>query len=261
MRYSSENGNPVLVFCRAVREEGIPPQTDGFAKREGERGKTYHFMAILLALISVGIFWGAPALLAQSLFTINFENDEVGKFPTGWSSRDKENMGKVYSVQAEDGHRFLHSEAKGISVPIGLEKAWVLEEFPILRWRWRARVFPEGTNEREKRGNDSVLSVYVVLGGWPVPSSIKYIWSDTLPVGTTFDSPHSGKTKIFVVRSGRSAKGKWLVEERHVLADYRSLFGKGEKNPSAKGILLLTDSDNTMTCAAGDYDEVTVAAK
>jgi hypothetical protein len=55
--------------------------------------------------------------------------------------------------------------------------------------------------------------------------------------------------------------GSWVAEERNVLADYRSLFGEGEKNPSARGILLLTDSDNTMTRAAGDYDDITVAAK
>ena len=170
-------------------------------------------------------------------------------------------MGRVYSVQAEDGHQFLHADAKGISVQIGLEKAWGLEEFPILRWRWRARTFPEGTHEREKSGNDCVLSVYVVLGGWPVPFSIKYIWSDTLPAGTAFDSPHSSRTKVFVVRSGRSLAGKWVIEERNVLADYRSLFGKEEKNPSARGILLLTDSDNTMTRAVGDYDAITVAAR
>jgi hypothetical protein len=218
-------------------------------------------MRLSFAFILTLILWHPPALFAQSLFTLNFENDAVGKIPAGWSSRDKEDMGRVYSVQVEDGHRFLHADAKGISVQIGFEKAWGLGEFPILRWRWRARVFPEGSNEREKGGNDSILSVYVVLGGWPVPSSMKYIWSDTLPVGTTIDSPHSSKTKIFVVRSGRSQAGKWLTEERNVLADYRSLFGKGEKNPSARGILLLTDSDNTMTRAVGDYDEITAAAE
>jgi hypothetical protein len=55
--------------------------------------------------------------------------------------------------------------------------------------------------------------------------------------------------------------GKWVAEERNVLADYRSLFGMGEKNPSARGILLLTDSVNTMTRSVGDYDYITVAPK
>jgi hypothetical protein len=202
----------------------------------------------------------APALFAQPPFTLHFADDEPGKFPAGWSSPDKENMGRVYWVREEGGHKFLRADAKGISVPIGCEKAWGLEEFPVLHWRWRAMAFPEGTNEREKSRNDNVLSLYVVLGGWPIPRFIKYIWSDTLPVGTIFDSPLSGRTKVFVIRSGRSSAGKWVSEERNVLADYRRVFGEREKNPSAKGILLLTDSDNTGTQAVGDYDAITVGA-
>jgi len=42
----------------------------------------------------------------------------------------------------------------------------------------------------------------------------------SLPAGTVFDSPLSGKTKIIVVRSGRSMAGKWVAEERNVLADH-----------------------------------------
>jgi hypothetical protein len=221
----------------------------------------HHFMKLFLALLLALIFWDSPSLFAQSLFTLNFENDEGGKFPAGWSSRDRENTGRVYSVRIEEGQRFLHADARGISVPIGYEKTWNLKAFPILRWRWRPLVFPEGADERKKSGNDNVLSVYVVCGGWPIPRSIKYTWSDTLPAGTVFDSPLSGRTKIIVVRSGRSMAGKWVAEERNVLADYRGLFGGREKNPSARAILILTDSDDTRTRAAGDYDDLTVAAK
>ena len=219
--------------------------------------KTLTFAA---ALSLFWILWPS-ALPAQVLFTLNFERDEAVKFPDGWSSRDEENMGKVYSARAEDGHKFLHADAQGISVPIGYEKTWNLEEFPILRWRWRALVFPEGSDEKKKSGNDNVLSVYVVFGGWPIPRSVKYTWSDTLPAGSVFDSPLSGRTKGIVLRSGRSLLGKWIAEKRNVLGDYRRLFGEGEKSPPARGILLLTDSDNTMTRAAGDYDDITVTAK
>jgi len=221
----------------------------------------HYFMKLFLALLSVLLLWDPPPLLAQSLFKLNFENDEVGKFPAGWSSRDKENMGRIYSVQSEGGHRFLHADAQGIGIQIGYGKTWTLNEFPILRWRWRALLFPEGSDETKKRGNDNVLSVYVVSGGWPIPSSIKYTWSDSLPAGTAFDSPLSGRTKIIVVRSGRSMAGNWVAEERNVLADYRRLLRGREKSPSARGILLLTDSDDTMTRAVGDYDDINVAPK
>ncbi len=150
--------------------------------------------AILYYLILIFVLWSGN-LLAQPFIRFNFEGDEVGKFPSGWSSRDKENMIKTYTVQAEGGNKFLHADSRGTSVQIGYERKWELKDFPILRWRWRAQTFPEGTNEREKSGNDNVLAVYVIFGGWPIPSSIKYVWSDTLPVGASFDSPHSGKTR------------------------------------------------------------------
>ena len=215
---------------------------------------------VKILLVFLSLLW-AESLGAQTLLRVDFESDPVGRFPSQWSSRDPENMAKVYSVQEEGGNKFLRADSRALSVQIGLEKKWELKNFPILRWRWRAWIFPEGTDERKKSGNDNVLSVYVVFGGWPIPQAIKYVWSDTLSAGSVLDSPHSGKTKIVVVRSGRELKGQWLAEERNVLADYRRLWGESQANPTARGILLLTDSDSTRTHAVGDYDDIEVAAK
>jgi hypothetical protein len=212
----------------------------------------------LIGALTIFFILCPSGLPAQVLFNLNFERDEVGRFPAGWSSRDEENKGRVYSVLAEDGRKFLHADARAVSVQIGYEKKWELKDFPILRWRWRARIFPEGTDERKKSGNDNVLSVYAVFGGWPIPQAIKYVWSDTLPAGSVLDSPHSGKTKIVVVRGGREQRGKWVEEERDVLADYRRLWGDPQANPTARGILLLTDSDSTRTRASGDYDDISI---
>jgi hypothetical protein len=116
-------------------------------------------------------------------------------------------------------------------------------------------LFPEGSNELEKKGNDSVLGIYVPFSSFPV-RVIKYIWSDTLAVGSFLESPHSSGTKIVVVCSGRELIGTWVTRERNVLEDYRRFFGAAEKNPVAKGIGLLTDSDNTRSRAIGDYGDI-----
>jgi len=207
--------------------------------------------------VFLSLFW-AESLGAQTLIRFHFEFDEVGKVPSAWASRDPQNMARVYSVQEEGGNKFLHADARAIGIQIGIEKKWELKSFPILSWRWRPWVFPEGTDERKKSGNDNVLSVYVVFGGWPIPQGIKYVWSDTLPAGSVLDSPHSSRTKIVVLRSGRALRGEWLAEERDVLADYRKLFGDSHAAPVASGILLLTDSDSTQTRSAGDYDDISV---
>jgi hypothetical protein len=79
-----------------------------------------------------------------------------------------------------------------------------------------------------------------------------------LPIGTAFNSPYSSGTKIIVVQSGRALTGTWVTEERNVLSDYERFFGKGEKHPVAQGIAILTDSDNTNSCAAGDYAHISI---
>ena len=133
---------------------------------------------------------------------------------------------------------------------------WSLREFPILQWQWRALVFPVNSHEREKSRNDSVLGLYVVFGHLPFIKTIKYIWSDTLPEGTVFPSPYSSTTKIIVVRSGRARQGTWVTEKRDVLSDYRQLYGETEKAPTASGIAVLTDSDDTHSQAVGDYANI-----
>lgn len=256
----SKNGGFLFGFSPAT---GIHSRADGSitirildGKRSSIRKFFYRLrigvgLLVLLSLI-LPIFW-TSLLFAQPPISITFGADEVGKFPSGWLSMDGKSAVKVYSVQAEGDKKFLHADSKGSRVQIGLEKKWALKEFPILQWQWRAVLFPVGTNEREKSGNDSVLGIYVVFGHWPFIKAIKYIWSDTLPAGASFSSPFAKGTKILVVRSGRSLMGMWAMEKRDVLFDYQQLFGEEEKNPIASGIAILTDSDNTNSSAIGDY--------
>jgi hypothetical protein len=212
-------------------------------------------MKLLLVVIFV---FCAQSLYAQSPIHMTFDGNEVGKFPSGWVSRDQENMTKVYTVQAEGERKFLHAEANNLSVQISYERKWDIEDYPMLRWRWRAVIFPNASNERIKSGNDSVLGLYVVLCRLPSIKAIKYIWSDTLPIGAVFDSPHSSGTKIIVVRSGRALEGTWVAEERNVLSDYERCFGKETKRLVVQGIAILTDSDNTNSRAVGDYDDISI---
>ena len=215
-------------------------------------------MKLLLAVVFI---FCAQNLFAQLPLQVNFQHDEVGKFPSGWKSRDQDDSALVYSVQAAGEKKFLHADARGLSVQISYEQKWELGDFPILRWQWRAVTFPVGSNERVKSGNDSVLGLYVVLSGLPFVKTIKYIWSDTLPEGTVFDSPYSSGTKMIVLRSGRALAGSWRTEERDVLSDYERLFGKKEKHPKAIGIAILTDADNTNSRAIGDYADIAILTR
>ena len=72
----------------------------------------------------------AQNLFAQPLVHITFERDEVGKFPSGWQSRDENDGIKVYSVQAEGEKKFLHADARDQSVQISYEQKWPLADYP-----------------------------------------------------------------------------------------------------------------------------------
>jgi len=196
-----------------------------------------------------------PAAKAQPVIHISFEGSEVGKPPTGWASRNG-SAAEVYSARSEGGKTFLHADARGSAVQIGHEIAWSLKELPFLEWQWRAVLFPLNGDERRKATNDSVLGLYVVFGRWPFIKAIKYIWSESLPVDTSLDSPFSSRTKIVVIESGQGLAGRWVTERRDVLADFHRLFGDGETAPAARGIGLLTDADNTNSRAIGDYGDM-----
>lgn len=225
----------------------------GFNRKPGGR----RLSATWAMLISLAVFplLRAAVVFAEAPIRVTFEADQPGLFPAGWGSRDA-NPGRIYVAQTEGEKRFLHADARDASVQIGYERKWPLKEWPLLRWQWRAVLFPDRSDERTKGGNDSVLGIYVVFGHWPFIRSIKYIWSDTRPVGDSFASPFSSRTRIVVVRSGRAQAGTWVTEERDVLSDYRRLFGDGDTVPHATGIALLTDSDNTHSRAVGDYAQI-----
>ena len=192
-----------------------------------------------------------PAFLFADGIVIDFDEKDVGKFPSGWKAKEDEGR-SVYIVQKDTTGVFLHADSKGNSHTIGYELSLDLADYPYLEFCWRAKVLPPGGDEREKKTNDSVLGVYVIFEGGIIPRSVKYIWSTTLPVGTVTHSPYSKRTQMVVIESGREKIGEWIVERVDVLKDYKRLFGK-KKVPPVKGVGILTDSDNTSSCAVGDY--------
>lgn len=168
-----------------------------------------------------------------------------------WKSRNGD-PNVVYKVVEEDNNHFLHADDKGSSVQLFRKKGWGLKDNPVISWRWRVTQFPKGSNEKSGL-NDSAAGVYVVFPNrWFVPESIKYVWSDVLPVGTVI--MRHDHFPMLVIRSGQADKGKWITEERNVYEDYKKLFdGRTPSNPVAFGFL--TDANDTKSEAIADYDD------
>jgi hypothetical protein len=218
--------------------------------RSRRLARRYALLALVAALVL------PVATLAQTPATRpleTFEDDAVGKPPKDWKTRSGE-IEKVYTVLEENGNKFLHADAKGVSVTIGKDDKFDVKRFPVITWRWRVTELPKGGDERKKDTGDSAAGFYVVFGGWPIPNTVKYVWSSTLPVGTRLESPFAGQTKIVVLRSGPEQLGQWVEERVNVVEDYRRFFSEDPGKP--RGIGILSDSDNTKSRAVADYDDV-----
>ena len=235
-------------------------------------------LTIIIAVILAAM--ATPLSADECVVLEDFSSSKPNSFPSGWTPREEAGR-KVYIVAKEGNTQFVRARASGPrSAGNGIEAdrpvKWNLEDYPILRWQWRPRVFPRGANEHT--GNDdSVLGFYI--GFCPPESldlcersltgklsisdrlalprllltkgvgSLKYIWSDQLPKGFEFDR----RKAVKVLQSGAPASPEVWVEERvDIASDYQRRFGVQQLlNPI--GISILTDADDTQTSAEGDY--------
>lgn len=200
--------------------------------------------------------------LRTSVVIEDFDSSAPGGFPSTWKAwRGDDDLARnTYSIREEGGNRYLHAADDGSSIIIRKRLGeWDANEYPVLSWRWRARVLPEDGDERIGSRNDSSVAVYVVLDQnfIGVPKTLKYVWSTTLPVGTYHRRDGVGRPHVIVLESGKEKLGQWVEESVDVHADYVRIFGK--KPPrEAVGIGVLTDGNATGTDSQGDYDDFVV---
>ncbi|HET7340444.1 MAG TPA: DUF3047 domain-containing protein [Methylomirabilota bacterium] len=214
-------------------------------------------LALGAALLAAGLALAPaarPAAQDDCITLEDFSKATVGEFPAGW--RVRKSSGKAaYRVAEEGGRRFLRAVSRGLGIQAARETPrWDLKTHPVLVWSWRPREFPKGADERESSRNDSALAVYVAVPYSKVrgPKATKYIWSETVPVGTHLTS-NSGLTQVRVLRSGApESKDGWVEERVNALKDWQAAF-KEPQAPKVGGIAVLTDSDDTGSSSAGDY--------
>ena len=131
--------------------------------------------------------------------------------------------------------------------------------FRYLRWSWKTAGIVEKGDEKSKTGDDYAARVYVVFPGrffWQT-RAINYIWANRLPIGQSIPNAFSSKAMMVAVESGPSKTGKWLSEERDILADYRRLFGEEPREIGA--IAIMTDTDNTGSEATAWYADISIS--
>ena len=114
--------------------------------------------------------------------------------------------------------------------------------------------------ERESVWERTKFEFYrAFYGEYPPGSVINYVWESRLPLETSYPNPYTARARMVVLRSGAEHAGRWVMERRDVLADYRRLFGI--EPPRLVGVALMTDTDDTGERAEAWYDAITLRSR
>jgi hypothetical protein len=199
----------------------------------------------------------------------------------GWAHQpiSKLKRNTIYALTQEDGRSVMRAQAdRSASMyvahfkkPAGVPKT--------LSWRWKTDALVPGADNRDSKLEDAPLRVIVEFDGdvstlpeaeqkkfrrakaiarHSLPfSTLMYIWSDHVPVGTVIPSAHTSQVKMLVVASGANGLGAWQSVRRNLAADYRRAYGA--EPGQVLGVAIMTDTDNTGTKATAYYADIRLA--
>jgi len=193
-------------------------------------------VAALLPLIGMQVGAQEPGSkeLVEPITIVDYSG-----FPEGWKIRGSEEEAReAYQVKQEGGRVILSAKISEKSIRIFKKVSWDPYTHPILTWRWRVLKWPEEPG--------ASVDVYVSLDRdlLGIPTFVKYLWSDHLPVGTEKSGGFFSPSEV-VIRSGGEFPGKWVTEEINVLEDFRRIY-RGDPNQEAYGVGFLVSPGMEM---------------
>lgn len=166
-----------------------------------------------------------------SLVLEDFSKPDEKGFPQNWEAqRSTVTAHETYTIQKEGDQVFL--SAKNANQRVYTKQfSWDPKKFPVLTWRWRARVVPEDA--------EFIAAVYPSLDVdlMFIPVNTKYLWSVKLPVGTVKEGGMFSSTEV-VIRTGAEPLGEWVEERINVYENFLEIHNH-EPAEKAWGISLL----------------------
>lgn len=198
-----------------------------------------------------------PSLKCEIVKTFPFSSEDALK---EWEEKVFKNK-VVYTIEKASDLSYVRAAsdkaASALYYKIALDAK---SRRPVLRWRWKVEKFPTKTGPESleaENEDDFAARIYVIFPAMFITNYkvLEYVWSETLPVGTTGTSPYSPNIKLMVLRQGPAKDGGWFSEERDIRADYVRSFGKApESNVGA--IAFMTNTEHTGTTADAMYDDI-----
>ena len=169
----------------------------------------------------------------------------------------------IYAVEKDGELSYVKAESDNTASALYYKIKLDVNKYPRISWKWRVDKFPKRKNpERieDTKEEDFAARVYVIFPAafFTKTKVIEYIWSETMPKGTSGSSGYSKNIKVLVLEEGQSED--WVSEERDICADYLELFGE-EPRLNVGAVSFMTDADSTKTSADATYDEIKIGYK
>jgi len=172
-----------------------------------------------------------------------------------------------FEVEKEKSGASLHalSFSSASAIFYRIKERYRVQDYPLLSWKWKVVRFPDKEKLKIRKGierDDYAARVYVIFPSLNFLSSkvLEYVWDELLPLEAIFNSPYSANIKLIVIQTSAKELGKWVTEERNVLADYRRAFGK-EPMLKVGAVALMSDADNTADIAEAYFDDIKIGYK
>jgi hypothetical protein len=171
----------------------------------------------------------------------------------------------VYSIQKEGPLHYLRAESNASASAIAYKDAFIVRDYPRVKWRWKVDRVYKKADARTKMGDDYPLRVYIMFeydpekastfeklkygiakkkfGEYPPQSTLSYVWASREEAETFIVSPYTDKAMIVILQRGTGHIGTWQEQEINIVDDYQRAFGV--KPPVRARIAIMNDSDNT----------------
>ncbi len=205
-----------------------------------------------------------PALAAaQSAVLLREEFQDLAQWRPLTFPKIKEHS--EYTIEHQGRESVLRAESRASASAIVYRKPFNVYDYPMLRWKWKVMSVYEKGNARTKEGDDYPLRIYVLFeynpdkagfydaikyglaktlyGEYPPHSALNYIWANRDDETGIITNIYTSNARMIVLQKGKKNLGRWIVEERNILDDYRKAFGTDPPAMATLGIM--NDSDNT----------------
>ncbi len=195
------------------------------------------FKKIVLCIVAAGFSVMAVIAVSGEISAwkenFAFSGANGGKIlPNDWTLKTKIGtpVAEFYLAKDEkDNTSFLHMDANKSSGSVVCNPEKInLRETPILRWRWRVNVLPEGADGRYDAKDDQSIGIYLGTGNMFLKKSVSYRWDTETPKGSEGNCAYGAgtiKIKWFALRNKEDALDEWITEERNVAEDFYRAWG------------------------------------